>query len=119
MGISEADRAEVHALVAALKAKVRAEAPPEQRDAATELVDELEDAILAEAPKVRRMAFIRDWFSAHLPKLAGAVSELVAEPARREDRRRGGRSRRHRVPQRLRSVSHARSQLGDPLTTRS
>ena len=80
MGISEADRAEVHALVVALKAKVRAEAPPEQRDEATELVDELEDAIVAEAPKVRRMAFIRDWFSAHLPKLAGAVSELVLSP---------------------------------------
>ena len=72
MGISEADRAEVHALVAALKAKVRAEAPPERRQGATELVDE--------APKVRRRAFIRDWFSAHLPKLAGAVSELVLSP---------------------------------------
>ena len=80
MGIREADRAEVHALVAALKAKVRAEAPPEQRDEATELVHELEDAIVAEAPKVRRMAFIRDWFSVHLPKLAGAVSELVLSP---------------------------------------
>jgi len=78
--ISEADRAEMHALVAALKAKVRAEAPPGQREEATELVDELEDAILARAPKVRRMAFIRDWFSAHLPKLAGAVSALVLSP---------------------------------------
>ena len=80
MGSSEADRAEVHALVVALKAKVRAEAPPGQREVATELVDELEDAILAQAPKVRRMAFIRDWFSAHLPKLAGAVSALVLSP---------------------------------------
>jgi len=26
------------------------------------------------------MAFIRDWFSAHLPRLAGAVSELVLSP---------------------------------------
>ena len=80
MGISGADRAELHAFIAALKAKVQAEAPPEQREEATELVDELEDAIVAEAPKVRRMAFIRDWFSAHLPKLAGAVSELVLSP---------------------------------------
>jgi hypothetical protein len=78
--ISAADRAEVHALIAALKAKVQAEAPPEQREEATELVDELENAIVAEVPKVRRMAFIRDWFSAHLPKLAGAVSELVLSP---------------------------------------
>ena len=59
---------------------MRAEAPPEQREEATELVDELEDAIVAEAPKVRRMAFIRDWFSAHLPKLAAAVSELMLSP---------------------------------------
>ena len=80
MGISGADRADVHALITALKAKVQAEAPPEQRGEATGLVDELEDAIVAEAPKVRRMAFIRDWFSAHLPKLAGAVSELVLSP---------------------------------------
>jgi hypothetical protein len=80
VGISEADRAEVRALAAALKARVLAEAPPEQRGEAAELVDELKDAIVAEAPKVRRMAFIRDWFSAHLPRLAGAVSELVLSP---------------------------------------
>jgi hypothetical protein len=80
VGINEADRAEVHALVVALKARVQAEAPPERRGEATELVDELENAIVAEAPKVRRMAFIRDWFSAHLPRLAGAVSELVLSP---------------------------------------
>jgi hypothetical protein len=80
VGISEADRAAVHALVAALKARVQAEAPPEQRGEATELVDELEEAIVAEAPKVRRMAFIRDWFSAHVPKLAGPVSELILSP---------------------------------------
>jgi hypothetical protein len=80
VGISGADRAEVHALVAALKARVQAEAPPEQRGEAAELVDELEYAIVAEAPKVRRMAFIRDWFSAHLPRLAVAVSELVLSP---------------------------------------
>ena len=79
-GYQRGDRAEVHALVVALKARVQAEAPPEQRGEATELVDELEEAIVAEAPKVRRMAFIRDWFSAHLPRLAGAVSELVLSP---------------------------------------
>ena len=78
--ISAADRAAVRALVAALKAKVQAQAPPEQREEATELVDDLENAIVAEVPGVRRMAFIRDWFSAHLPKLAGAVSELVLSP---------------------------------------
>jgi len=78
--ISAADRAAVHAHVAALKAKVRAEAPPEQREEASELVDELENAIVAEVPGVRRMAFIRDWFSAHLPRLAGPVSELVLSP---------------------------------------
>ena len=80
VGISGADRAEVHAFAAALKAKVQAEAPPEQREEAAGLVDELANAIVAEVPKVRRMAFIRDWFSAHLPRLAGAVSELVLSP---------------------------------------
>jgi hypothetical protein len=78
--ISGADRAEVHSLVAALKARVQAEASPEQRGEAVALVDELEDAIVAEVPQVRRMAFIRDWFSAHLPRLAAAVSELVLSP---------------------------------------
>ena len=27
-----------------------------------------------------RLAFIRDWFSAHLPRLAGAVNALVVSP---------------------------------------
>ena len=80
MGIDEADRAELHALVAALKAQVLAEAPAEQREEAVEMVDELENAILAEVPNVRRMAFIRDWFSAHVPKLAAAVNGLVVSP---------------------------------------
>jgi hypothetical protein len=75
--INDADRAEVHERIAALRETVRATAPPDQRDAAAELVGELEDAIVAEAPNVSRMAFIRDWFSAHVPKLAGAVSELI------------------------------------------
>jgi hypothetical protein len=78
--ISEADRAEVHQRIAALRKTVRAVAPPDQRDAAAELVDELQDAIVAEAPNVSRMAFIRDWFSAHVPKLAGPVSELILSP---------------------------------------
>jgi hypothetical protein len=102
--ISATDRAAVHALVAALEAKVRAEAPPELREEATELVDELENAILAEVPGVRRMAFIRDWFSAHLPRLAVAVS---------------GRPRHRRVPQHLRHVRPRRAHFGDQLTTRS
>jgi hypothetical protein len=80
VGTSGADRAELHALIADLGAKVRAGAPPEQRAEAVELVDELENAILAAAPQVRRMAFIRDWFSAHLPRLAGAVNELILSP---------------------------------------
>ena len=78
--ISDADRAEVHERIAALRATVWAVAPRDQQDAAAELVDELEDAIVAKAPKVSRMAFIRDWFSAHVPKLAGAPSELILSP---------------------------------------
>jgi hypothetical protein len=78
--ISDADRAEVRERVAALKATVWAVAPPDQRNAAAELVDELEAAIVAEAPQVSRMAFIRDWFSAHVPKVAAAVSELILSP---------------------------------------
>jgi hypothetical protein len=78
--ISEADRAEVHERIATLREAVRAVAPPDQREQAAKLVDELEDAIVAEPPKVSRMAFIRDWFSAHVPKLAGAVSELILSP---------------------------------------
>jgi hypothetical protein len=80
VGSNEADRAELHALVAALKAEMLAETPSEQREEAVEMLDELENAILAEAPQVRRMAFIRDWFSAHLPRLAGEVNALVLSP---------------------------------------
>ena len=80
MGISEADRAELRALVARLEAQVREEASPERRAEAAELVAELENAILAPVPQVARLAFIRDWFSAHLPRLAGAVNVLVVSP---------------------------------------
>lgn len=80
MGSCGAERAELRALVAALKAKVQVEAPPTQRVEAVAMVDALENAILAEAPQVRRMAFIRDWFSAHLPRLAREVSALVLSP---------------------------------------
>jgi hypothetical protein len=78
--VTDADLAEVRRLVGELKQKVAAEAPPEQRDAALERVDELQDAVVAEEPDVTTMDYVRRWFTKNLPKLAGAVTGLIVHP---------------------------------------
>lgn len=63
-----------------LKQVVADGAPPEQRDAALERVDELEQAITADEPDLTTMEYVRNWFARHAPKLAGAVTGLVVNP---------------------------------------
>jgi len=78
--VTEADLAELRRLLADLKARVAAGAPPDKRDAALERVDELEEAITAEEPDLTTMEYVRGWFARHLPGLAGAVTGAVAHP---------------------------------------
>lgn len=57
-----------------------AEAPPEQRDAALERVDELQDAVIAQVPDLTTIAYVQRWFTRNLPKLAGAITGLIVHP---------------------------------------
>src|SRR6266508_3368657 len=65
--LTDAEREELRAAFAAVEARVAAEAPPEQRDAALE-------------PDLSTMEYVRRWFGKHLPGLAGSVVGLVVHP---------------------------------------
>ena len=78
--VTETDLAELRRAVAAVKAQIVAEAPPEQQAAALERVDELEEAVVAEEPDLTTMQYIRKWFGKNLPKLAGSVTGLIIHP---------------------------------------
>jgi len=78
--VTEAELAELRQALADLKAQVAAQAPPEQRDAALERVDELASAITADEPDLTTMEYVKRWFASHLPALAGAVTGVVVHP---------------------------------------
>ncbi len=78
--VTEADLVEVRRLVDHLKQQVAAEAPPEQKAAALERVDELKDAVVGGEPDITTMDYVRRWFGKNLPKLAGAVTGLIVHP---------------------------------------
>jgi hypothetical protein len=78
--VTEAERAELRQLLAALRAQVEATAPPEEETAALERVGELEEAITAKEPDLTTMEYITRWFGKHLPHLAGVVTGVVVNP---------------------------------------
>jgi hypothetical protein len=78
--VTEADLAELRQVLADLKAKMAAEAPPDKKDAALERVAELEEAITAEEPDLPTMEYVKGWFAKNLPGLAGAVISVVVHP---------------------------------------
>jgi len=78
--VTETDLAELRRLLADLRARVAAGAPPDRRDAALERVDELEEAITAEEPDLTTVEYVRGWFVRHLPGLAGAVTGIIVDP---------------------------------------
>ena len=78
--VTEANLAELRQVLADLKAKVAAEAPPEKKDAALERVEELGEAITAKEPDLPTMEYVKRWFVRNLPDLAGAVTSVVVHP---------------------------------------
>lgn len=78
--VTEAELAELRQVLADLKAKVAAEAPPDKKDAALERVEELEEAVAAEEPDLSTMEYVKRWFVKNLPGLAGAVTSVVVHP---------------------------------------
>lgn len=79
-GVTEADLAELRRMLVELEARVEAEAPAEQKQAAVEHVKELAQAITAGEPDLTTMEYVKRWFGKHVPGLAGAVTSLVIHP---------------------------------------
>jgi len=78
--VTEGDLAELRQVLADLKAKLAAEAPPEKKAAALERVEELEEAITAEEPDLPTMEYVKRWFVKNIPTLAGAVTGVIVHP---------------------------------------
>jgi hypothetical protein len=78
--MSEADRVTLRRVLADLRSQVASEAPSEKKRAALERVDELGEAVTAEAPDLSTMEYVNRWFAKHLPQLAGSVVSVVTNP---------------------------------------
>ena len=78
--VTDAERAELHALLDDLRAHVAATSPPEQRDGALERVDELGEAVTAAEPEIGTVRYVLGWFSRKIPALADTVRKLVLNP---------------------------------------
>jgi uncharacterized membrane protein YgcG len=78
--LTQEDLAQLHQILADLKAQVAAEAPADTKDAAIERIDELETAVTAKEPDLSTMEYVRNWFGKNAPKLAGAVTSVVIHP---------------------------------------
>ena len=78
--MTEADWAALRQMLAELKVKVEAEAPPDQKKTALERVGELEEAITGKEPDLTGMEYVKNWFVKHIPALAGAVTSVVVNP---------------------------------------
>ena len=78
--VTDAERAELHALLDGLRARVAAEAPPDQCDGALERIDELAETVNATEPEVGTLRYVLGWFTRKIPALAGTVRDLVLNP---------------------------------------
>ncbi|MGI5133174.1 hypothetical protein ACQEVB_40680 [Pseudonocardia sp. CA-107938] len=78
--VSDAELAELQALINDLRTRIATEAPPERRDGAVERVDELAEAITAEQPDIGTVRYVLNWFRDKIGPLAGAVRDLVLNP---------------------------------------
>jgi len=78
--LSDAERAELQQLFADLRARVSAEAPAEQQQAAVERAAELEEALTAEEPDLTTAHYVKNWFVRKLPTLAGVVTGVLVNP---------------------------------------
>jgi hypothetical protein len=80
VAVTEAELDELRSEFTKLREQVAAGAPPEVRDKAVELVDQLQQDTVSEKPKPVTMRYVLDWFKDNAPKLAGAVTSVVVHP---------------------------------------
>lgn len=78
--VTKDELAELRQAFRDLRAQVDAESSPDQKEAALERVDELEEAVTAERPDLTTMEYVTRWFAKNLPALAGAVTGIVINP---------------------------------------
>lgn len=78
--VTEADLEELRREIAALKQRVKDESPPEQQGPALERLDELEQAVISDAPNLTTMQYVKQWFAKNLPTLAESVASVVVHP---------------------------------------
>jgi len=80
--VTEADLAEVRRMLADLKSRIEAEAPPDKKEVALQQVEELEETIQSkDAQDVPdRLGGVKSWFKRNLPALAGAVVSVIVNP---------------------------------------
>ena len=79
-GLTDDERAALQRLFADFHARVAAEAPPEQQQAAVERAQELEDALTADEPDLTTARYVKGWFLKKLPGLAGIVTGVLVNP---------------------------------------
>lgn len=78
--LTQQERAELDRMLTELRARVAAQAPPEQKEAALERVGEVEAELKSDKPDPVTLAYVRQWFVKKLPGLAGAVVSVVVHP---------------------------------------
>ena len=78
--VTEADLAELRLALADLLTQVKAQASPEQKQAAVERVQELSEAVTANELDLSTMEYVKRWFVKNLPGLGGAVTSLILHP---------------------------------------
>ena len=78
--VTAAERAQLTALVAALRERIETEAPADQQARALDRVDELADAVTDKKPELSTIKAALNWFRNKVPQMAGAVKELVLNP---------------------------------------
>ena len=78
--VTDAEREQLHQLFEQLRSQLAAQAPPEQKDAAIERLQELEEAVQAEEPDLNTMQYVKNWFLKKLPTFAGLVTGVLVNP---------------------------------------
>jgi hypothetical protein len=78
--VTEAELADLSALIDDLRSRVAADTPPELRTSALERIDELAEAVTAEKPELDTARYVMGWFHRKVPTLASAVRTLILNP---------------------------------------
>ena len=78
--ITAADREALRLMLAELRSLMEVRAPSDTRQAALEYVDELAETLTAPQPDLGVIGYVKQWFTRHLPQLAGAVSGVIVHP---------------------------------------